>query len=891
MLAPLPIDAVLPDLLAALKASPCAVLRAPTGAGKTTRVPPAVLDAGLAGGKQVVMLEPRRIAARAAARRMAQERKVELGGEVGFHVRFDRVASARTRILVVTEGLLVRMLQDDPFLERVGVLVFDEFHERNLDTDLALALARKVQLEARPDLKLVVMSATIATKRVAEWLGGAPIVESEGRLHPVAIEHVEREDDRPVPAQVAAGVQKVLGSTRGDVLAFLPGVGEIKRTSDELAGFAQRNGLALHELYGDLPPEEQDAVLRRGAKRKVVLATNVAETSVTIDGVTVVVDSGLARVMRFDPGVGLDRLELERISRASADQRAGRAGRTEPGVALRLWTAATQRSLDEETDPEVRRVDLVGPVLQLLSFGERDVRAFPWFEAPAEAALEQALELLARLGALDARGLTDVGRSLARVPAHPRIARLLLEGARRDCASWCAVAGALLSERDPFLRAPRRGVLQAGRGANKHHSDSDLLDRVVALEDFEQHGARNSLVGELNASAARFVLRAADQLARESERAFGPGKRSTADVRPINAGNAEPSTPAKDDASKRANVAKSAGEPIELSATTEEDFLRCVLAAWPDRVARRRAEGDRRAVMLGGRGVRLADESAVMDHELFVCAELDGGRRGERAEATVRLASAIEREWLARDRVRVADEVAFDKEKERVFAVRRTYFEDLVLEEVPTGQIDDELAGKALAEAAGTDLVRLIPLSDAKLANFLARVRSLASWMPDAELPRFDDAWLRAHLGELLHGCRSFDDARKRNWIELLKQQLVWKEQQLLDKEAPERLQVPSGSWITLDYAEGRAPALAVRIQEVFGLADTPRIAGGRVKVVLHLLAPNYRPQQVTEDLASFWNGAYQDVRKELRARYPKHSWPDDPWNAPAVRKGPSRRT
>ncbi|MBK7878385.1 MAG: DEAD/DEAH box helicase [Planctomycetes bacterium] len=935
---PLPIDVVLPELLAALRANPCAVLRAPTGAGKTTRVPPAVLDAGLAGGKQVVMLEPRRIAARAAARRMAQERNVELGGEVGFHVRFDRVASARTKILVVTEGLLVRMLQDDPFLERVGVLVFDEFHERNLDTDLALALARKVQLEARPDLKLVVMSATIATKRVAEWLGGAPIVESEGRLHPVTIEHLEREDDRPVPAQVAAGVQKVLGSTRGDVLAFLPGVGEIKRTSDELAGFAQRNGLALHELYGDLPPEEQDAVLRRGAKRKIVLATNVAETSVTIDGVTAVVDSGLARVMRFDPGVGLDRLELERISRASADQRAGRAGRTEPGVALRLWTAATQRSLDEETDPEIRRVDLAGPVLQLLSFGERDVRAFPWFEAPAEAALEQALELLARLGALERRGgssvgasgsntnasatstggasaggssasssgtLTDVGRALARVPSHPRIARLLLEGARRDCASWCAVAGALLSERDPFLRAPRRGVLQAGRGANKHHSDSDLLDRVVALEDFEHNGARNSLVGELNASSARFVLRAADQLARESERAFGRGNRGAAppgssdttgpkadgsawiskpDVRPINPGNGTTPAQSKD-------LAGGASAPLQLSATAEEDFLRCVLAAWPDRVARRRAEGDRRAVMLGGRGVRLADESAVMDHELFVCAELDGGRRGERAEATVRLASAIEREWLARDRVRVADEVAFDKEKERVFAVRRTYFEDLVLEEAPTGQIDDELAGKALAEAAGTDLARLIPLSDAKLANFLARVRSLASWMPDAELPRFDDAWLRAHLGELLHGCRSFDDARKRNWIELLKQQLDWKEQQVLEKEAPERLQVPSGSWITLDYAEGRAPALAVRIQEVFGLADTPRIASGRVKVVLHLLAPNYRPQQVTEDLASFWNGAYQDVRKELRARYPKHSWPDDPWNAPAVRKGPSRRT
>ena len=879
---PLPIDAVLPQVVAALRASSCVVLRAPTGAGKTTRVPPALLDAGLVGAKQIVMLEPRRIAARAAARRIAQERAVELGGEVGFHVRFDRVASARTKILVVTEGLLVRMLQDDPFLERVGVLVFDEFHERNLDTDLALALARKVQLEARPDLKLVVMSATIATQRVAEWLGNAPVVESEGRLHPVTIEHLERADDRPLHLAVAAGVQKALGATRGDVLAFLPGVGEIHRASDELAAFAQRHGIALHALYGDLPMEEQDAVLRRGAKRKIVLATNVAETSVTIDGVTAVVDAGLARVLRFDPGVGLDRLELERISRASADQRAGRAGRTEPGFALRLWTAAEQRSLDEETDPEIRRVDLAGPALQLLSFGERDVRAFPWFESPPAAALEQALLLLARLGAIDARGLTDVGRALARVPTHPRIARLLLEGERRDCASWTAVAGALLSERDPFLRAPRRNVLQAGRGANKHHSDSDLLDRVVALEDFEKSGARSSLVGELNAGAARFVLRAADQLARESERAFGRGATKASGT----SAHAEARAHGGDRSANGGGA-----QELELSATAEEDFLRCVLAAWPDRVARRRAEGDRRAVMLGGRGVRLADESAVMDGELFVACELDGGRRGERAEAVVRLASAIEREWLPRDRLHVADEVAFDKEKERVFAVRRTYFEDVVLEEAPTGQIDEEAAARALAEAVGTDLARIVPLSDAKLANFLSRVRSLAAWMPEQELPRFDDAWLRAHLDELLVGCRSFEDARKRNWVELLKQRLDWKEQQLLDKEAPERLQVPSGRWITLDYAEGRAPALAVRIQEVFGLADTPRIAGGRVKVVLHLLAPNYRPQQVTEDLASFWNGAYQDVRKELRARYPKHAWPDDPWNAQAVRKGPSRRT
>src|SRR5262245_34284091 len=424
--APLPIDAVRPQLVEALREHRCAVLRAPTGAGKTTRVPPALLDAGLAGSGAIVMLEPRRVAARAAARRMAEERGTELGGEIGFQVRFERRASRATRILVLTEGLLVRRLVDDPLLEGVGVLVLDEFHERNLDTDLALALARRVQLEARPELRLVVMSATIDAGEIARWLGGAPVIESEGRLHPVAVEHLERDDERPLHAQVAGAVGRALERTSGDVLAFLPGVGEIRRAREALEPLAARRGCLVAELYGDLPLEEQDRALRPGARRRIVLATNVAETSVTVEGVTAVVDSGLARIARYDPAVGLDRLELERISRASAEQRAGRAGRTAPGLALRLWTEREQRSLQERGEPEVRRVDLAGPLLQLLAFGERDLAAFPWFEAPAEAARERALELLERLGALDSRGLTARGRTLARLAVHPRLGCLLL---------------------------------------------------------------------------------------------------------------------------------------------------------------------------------------------------------------------------------------------------------------------------------------------------------------------------------------------------------------------------------------------------------------------------------------------------------------------------------
>jgi ATP-dependent helicase HrpB len=835
----LPIDAVLPELITALGPSRCAVLRAPTGAGKTTRVPPALLDAGIAGSGSVVVLEPRRVAARAAARRMAQEREVELGGEVGFQVRFERRASAATRILVVTEGVLLRRLQDDPFLEGIGALVFDEFHERGLDADLALALARRVQLDARPDLAIVVMSATLETGPVAEWLGGAPIVESEGRLHPVDVQHEDRPDDRPLHQRVAGGVGRALERTPGDVLVFLPGVGEIKRAGAELADMARRRDLLVTELYGDLPLEDQDRVLRRADRRKVVLATNVAETSITVEGVTAVVDSGLARVARHDPGVGLDRLALERISRASADQRAGRAGRVEPGVALRLWTAAEERSLAERTEPEVRRVDLAGPFLALLAFGERDPAAFPWFEVPAPASLERARELLERLGALDASGLTRAGRLLARLPVHPRLGRLLLAAHEHGVLELGARAAALLQERDPFSRGPR------GRRAGDTTIGSDLLERVWLLGDFEDGRLGH---GEVNAGAARGVLRVARGLVQDAERVLGrePGRRHR----------------------------------------EGEAFERAVLAAYADRVARRRAPDSPRGVMVGGRGVVLARESAVVDAELFCCVELDAGQ----GEARVRQASAIEREWL--DPRRLVTEAAsfLDERSGRVVAVRRTRFVDLVLEEVETGQLTDELAARALAEAAARDLARYLPLAEPETAQLLARLRCLAEWLPELGLPTFQDDELVRLLPDHALGCRSLDDLKRGDLAAFLRGRLTWEQQQALDRDAPERLPVPSGSQIRLTYEEGRPPILAARIQELFGLAETPRVARGRVPVLLHLLAPNHRPQQVTDDLTSFWNTTYPVVRAELRRRYPRHAWPEDPWNAQAERR-PRRKT
>ncbi|HKI06141.1 MAG TPA: ATP-dependent helicase HrpB [Thermoanaerobaculia bacterium] len=838
MPASLPIDEVLPELIAALRGGRSAVLIAPTGAGKTTRVPPALLAAGIGGGRPIVMLEPRRIAARAAARRMAEENGWTVGGEVGYQVRFEHRAGPETKILVVTEGILVQMLQADPFLEEAGAVIFDELHERSLQVDLSLAMARRVQREVRPDLALLAMSATLDPGPVAAFLGNAPTIESRGRLYPVDVVYLDRPDERPLPGQIASAVRRALGETPGDVLVFLPGVGEIQRSAEALAGLAAEQGLAVLPLYGDLPAESQDAVLRPGARRKVVLATNVAETSITIDGVTAVVDSGLVRRLRFDPSTGLDRLELGRISRASADQRAGRAGRQAPGFCLRLWPAYENATLAEREAPEIARVDLAGPALQLLAWGEPDLAAFDWFEAPSPSALEAAMLLLRQLGAVDGYGVTSLGNAMARLPAHPRLGRLLAEGHRLGRTREAALLAALLAERDPF---PRDAVRGAGP---RRASRSDLLDRLDALEAFERRGG-----GErLNAGAARFVfvLRARDQLADVTRRGLGKE------------GKAAPG----DDA-----------------------LLRALLAAYPDRVARRREPRSPRGVMVGGRGVRLAEESAVLEAELFLCVDLDAGRSGALSEALVRKASAVEPEWLPADRLRTAVELEFDEQRERVAAWKRTRYEDLVIAEAEVPAPDAAGTERVLAEAAADRLGRALPLDDPEVASFLARVRCLADWRPELGLPRFGEEEIRELLPALAAGRKSFAELRRAPLLDVLVGALSYEQLEAVRREAPERLEVPSGSQVKLLYEPGKPPVLAARIQELFGLMETPRVAGGRVAVLLHLLAPNGRPQQVTHDLRSFWENTYPQVRKELQGRYPRHSWPLDPWNATPERR------
>jgi ATP-dependent helicase HrpB len=835
-LAPLPIDPLLGELVASLARNNCLVLRAPPGAGKTTRVAPAVIDSGLMGEKSIILLQPRRLAARAAAARIAEERGTRLGDVVGYQVRFESRSGPRTRILAMTDGLLLRRLEDDPFLEDVGCVVFDEFHERSMNIDLALAMVRRAQAEVRPDLRIVVMSATLESGPVAQFLDNCPVLVSEGRLFPVELSYLAHPRGRPLEEAAAQAVAEAVAQTTGHVLVFLPGVREIHRTERQLSALAQQAGLAVLPLYGELALARQQEVIRPSATRKVVLATNVAETSITIDGVTAVVDSGLARRQVLDPALGLNRLVVGRISRASAAQRAGRAGRTSPGVCLRLWTQREQQGLADFEVPEIFRVDLAGPVLELLCWGEADPTRFSWFEAPGVESLERAQRLLQRLGAVDERGLTQLGRQMVRLPVHPRIARLVLAGNAMGQAEASALAAAMLSERDPFPRWAERQV------PVEHHSASDVFDRVALLEEFERSGRRGSDAGGINAEAVRLIVKARGQLLRLLAR--------------------EPA------------VAKPVAQPF----SPQEAIGRALLAAFPDRLARRRTPGSRRALMVGGRGVRLSEQSAVMQSELFLCVEVQeiGG-----SEALVRQASAVERDWLPADQLFVTHDLEFDPDRQRVIAVRRTRLEDLVLDEAPSALPADADAGAILAREAAARLKPSEWLGPVALA-FLARVDFLRRWMPELEWPPMDEEQLASLLPDLCQGCTSFAELRHGRLLPNLQGRLTSRQLAALDREAPVRVRVPSGSQIELEYAAGKPPILAVRIQELFGLANTPRIAGGRAPVLLHLLAPNMRTEQITDDLASFWANTYAQVRKDLKRRYPKHSWPDDPIHAEA---------
>ncbi len=847
----LPIDSILPEVVAHLRENSGLVIEAPPGAGKSTRVPPAILDSGIAGDSMIVMLEPRRVAARATARRIAQERGVQLGKEVGYQVRFDRRISGETRLAVITEGILTRRLQSDPFLEGVGVVILDEFHERSIHTDLAIAFLKEVQ-QVREDLKVVVMSATLEAKPIAEYLG-VPSVKSEGRTFDVTVDYLDKPPQDRIEYEASRAVRRFVDSDDddgGDILIFMPGRGEIHGCLEALESWAEGRDMELLPLYSALPANQQDRALASGGPRKVIAATNIAETSLTIEGVTLVIDSGKVRQMRMSPASGLDNLELAHISMASAKQRAGRAGRVREGRAIRLWTKAFEHRVADYDEPEIRRIDLAPVLLEVLAWSGADPGEFDWFDPPPAHAVEHGLKLLEDLGAVEVGQfqLTDRGKGLLDLPVHPRLGRMLLEGEKRSVAERAATMAAIVSERD-FVHSVD-GDAPGGR--------SDLLVRAELLDEVAsgRTGRARGLGFRVNVGRARRVQKTSEQLKKMVTKALGG---------------------------------------------TEEDALRALLLGYPDRIAMRREEGENRFVMVGGEPMTLARESIVRDARLIVAPVVAGQTRdwrnvgGVDARSLIRLASRVEEKWLEEEfphRFRDEVEVDFDGDRERVMARQFRYFDNLVLSEqiVSTDQVaDSQKVAELLARHALEDVPRAFGL-DQDDHQFLLRWECAREWFPEAEFPRLmvdEQKGLDSQKiwKQLLWGHRSFGDLRRLSLPSLLGAYLNSEQRRLLSEEVPPRLKVPSGSRIRLEYSIGGAPVLAVRIQEVFGWSQTPRVARGSVAVVMHLLAPNYRPAQITDDLGGFWERTYPEVRKELRARYSKHPWPEDPVRARAVYK------
>lgn len=819
--------------MASLRACPSLVLEAPPGAGKTTRVPRALLDAGFAEHGEILVLEPRRLAARLAARRVAEELGEDVGGVVGYQVRFEDVSSKRTRIRFVTEGIVTRKLVADPELSGVACVIVDEFHERHLHGDIALAWLRRLQ--ARRPLSIVVMSATLDAAPVAAYLD-CPRLRADGRRFDVRVEHLPAPEDRPLESLVGSAVRGLLkDGLDGHVLVFLPGAAEIRRAKETLEKFATEHDLALLPLHGDLPPAEQDRAVRPSAQRKILLATNVAESSVTIEGVAAVVDSGLARVARHSPWSGLPELRLDKISRASATQRAGRAGRTREGRCLRLYTKADLDARAEHDTPEIRRADLAQTALELAGVGTRDL---VWLEAPPESAWRAANELLVRLGAVTAAGdITTRGRRMLTFPLHPRQARLVVEGEARGVAEDACVVAALVAERE--IRLSQKTSFE-GRGGGRHaDTTTEASDLVAMLDAFREaeasgfsHGALRAI--GLDPGAVHAVDRAQKQLARLVGRA-SQGARGPRDV--------------------------------------DAALGMCVLAGYPDRVAKRRKFGSRDLALSGGGIAELAERSQVRKAELVVCVDADGAR----SPPLVRVASGIEPEWLLElfeDRIRETTEITWNAQAERVEAKSRMLYDAVALTEsaAPSGGAAGSEVARALADRALAKGARFFA-PEGELDRWLARARFAAS--VDASVPSPTDDDVRAAMEDACDGKRSFAELAQVSLLDLLRARFA-SHLGRVDQLAPERLPLASGRNAKIAYEDGK-PRVESYLQDFFGMKESPKIGGGRVALVVHLLAPNKRAVQVTQDLEGFWDRHYPAIKKELARKYPRHAWPEDP--------------
>ncbi|MGE0565082.1 MAG: ATP-dependent helicase HrpB [Pseudolabrys sp.] len=809
----LPIDDALPGLTRALAASNAAVLVAPPGAGKTTRVPLALLDEPWVAGRKILVLEPRRIAARAAASRMAQTLGEQVGDTVGLRVRFGSKVSKRTRIEVVTEGIFSRLIIDDPSLDGVAAVLFDEFHERSLDADLGLALARDAQQGLRDDLRLLVMSATLDGARVAALLGAAPVVESAGRAYPVETRYLGRDQRARIEDQVSSAVDRALRAETGSALVFLPGAGEIRRTETLLKESLRDPAVDVVALYGALDAQTQDRAISPAppGRRKVVLATSIAETSLTIEGVRIVVDSGLARVPRYEPDVGLTRLETVRVSRAAADQRRGRAGRTEPGVCYRLWDEPQTGSLEPYTRPEILSADLTSFVLDLAQWGAADPAKLAWLDPPPRAALAEAKALLEELDAVDASGrITEEGRKLRALPLPPRLARMVVDAGERSAGELAANIAAILTERglggdDPDLR---------------HRLDSFRRDRSRRAED-------------------------ARAMAKRWAQAAGGG-----------AGNSD-MTP---------------GALLAL--------------AYPDRVARRRGGEGGQFLLANGRGGNLDPASALAREPFLAVAEMTGAAANSRIVLAAPI-SPEEIETLFAAHIAEREDVVFDSASASLRARRGRRLGAIVLNEQTRSVKPGEESARRLAEGIAALGIARLPWSKAQL-QFRNRVNFLRNSEGD-EWPDLSDAALATSASEwlapFLHDKTALSQIGADDLGNALDALLPWELRKRLDAEAPTHFAAPSGSHVPIDYEAEEGPKLAIRVQELFGLGIHPSIAKGRVPLVIELLSPAHRPVQVTRDLPGFWRGSYADVKTEMKGRYPKHPWPDDPLKAPATRR------
>lgn len=828
----LPIDPVLPEVIRALTDATSLVLEAPPGAGKTTRVPRAMLDAGMVTG-EIVVLEPRRLAARLAARRVAEELGERVGETIGYTVRFEDASSAKTRVRFVTEGVLTRRLLADPMLRGIDAVLLDEFHERHLQGDVALALLKRLQQTTRPDLRVVAMSATLDAGPVAEFLG-CGVVRSEGKRFDVAIEHLAAPDDRKIDLQVASAVRTLIkDGLDGHVLVFLPGAAEIRWAMEACAKLASENDLALVPLHGDLPPADQDRAVGQSSKRKIILSTNVAESSVTIEGVVAVIDSGLVRVVRHAPWSGLPTLAVEKTSRASATQRTGRAGRTRPGRALRLFTKADFDARPDHDTPEILRVDLSQTMLELAASGAR-ARDVSWLDAPKADALSAAEELLGRLGAVTLAGaITDVGKRMLAFPLHPRQARLLVEAERRGVGDDGAVLAALVGERD--LRAGTKARFDGPGGSRSLDVATEtsdllgLLDRFREAEgsSFSAHAIR--AIG-LDQGAVHAVERARKQLARI--------------VR-----NVESKTP-------------------QSPKAADEALLMAVLAGFPDRVARRKRAGSRDLALAQGGTAELAETSAVRDAPWMVAvdAELVRGR------TLVRVASGIEPEWLIElfeERIREIADVAFDEAKGAVTGASKMMYDALAIAESPGFDRNDPKVAELLFERATARGARSLVASEA-LARWLARARFAASQDKSLRAPTDEDV-MKA-LRHMCEGKTTLREVENGDLLGTLRKEIGAFGK--IEELAPERVTLASGRTATIAYDEGKPPWVESYLQDFFGTKTTPH--AGRVPIVLHLLAPNKRAVQVTTDLAGFWERHYPAIRKELMRKYPRQAWPEE---------------